>query len=60
MTQVSSDLEIVAVRASMEADFEVDPIGRDATTIFNRLRDRTSYFDVAVFAVVYVLALCLV
>ena len=42
MTQVSSDLEIVAVRASCEADLEVAVIGRGATSFFNRHRDRTS------------------
>ena len=41
VTQVSSALEIGAVRASMEADFEGDPIGRGATSFFNRLRDTT-------------------
>jgi hypothetical protein len=40
MTQVSSELEIVAVRASMEADSRGDHIGRGATLLFNRLRDR--------------------
>src|SRR5439155_22933318 len=41
VTQVSSALEIVAVRASMEADSRGDHIGRGATLLFNRLRDRT-------------------
>ena len=41
MTQVSSDLAIVAVRASYEAGPEADAIGRDATSLFNRHRDRT-------------------
>ena len=44
MTQVSSDLEIVAVRASYEAVLEGDAIGRSATNLFNQLRDRTVRF----------------
>ena len=43
MTQVSSDLEIVAVRASMEADSRGDHTGRGATLLFNRHRDRTTF-----------------
>ena len=41
MAPVSSDLEIVAVRASMEADSRGDHVGRDATGFFNTNRDRT-------------------
>src|SRR5436309_15948093 len=40
MTPVSSDLEIVAVRAAMEADSWGDYVGRGATLLFNRLRGR--------------------
>jgi len=41
MTPVSSDLEIVAVRAAVEADSRGDHIGRSATLLFNQHRDRT-------------------
>jgi hypothetical protein len=40
ITPVSSDLEIEAVRASMEADSRGDHVGRGATLLFNRLRGR--------------------
>jgi hypothetical protein len=41
MTPGSSDWEIGAVRASYAADLEGDPVGRAATSFFNRLRDTT-------------------
>src|SRR5438094_9804185 len=45
MTPVSSDLEIVAVRAFVEADSRGDHVGRGATLLFNRLRDRTGGYE---------------
>ena len=38
----SSDLEIVAVRTSMEADLRGDHVGREATGLLNTNRDRTA------------------
>jgi hypothetical protein len=40
-TQISGELEIVALRASHEVDLEVATIGRGAAAILNRHRDRT-------------------